>query len=137
MPSLKKDFYALFAIITAAGYVWLIHNLISANAGTGVCIFRHISSLPCPSCGTTTSVTSLLSGNFWNAIYSNPLGIPVAAAMLIIPFWIAYDLFTGRQTLRNAFNKCEGFLKKPSVALTAIILVAVNWIWLLLCTAGV
>lgn len=42
--------------------------------GPSLCMFRNLTGLPCPFCGTTRSVGNLLLGDFQGALSMNPLG---------------------------------------------------------------
>ena len=59
-------------------FLWGVQVLSSASSGftTGptLCMFRNITGLPCPFCGTTRSIGHILIGNFDSALRLNPLG---------------------------------------------------------------
>ena len=44
------------------------------STGPSLCLFRNVTGLPCPFCGSTRSVGHILQGEFSAALYSNPLG---------------------------------------------------------------
>jgi hypothetical protein len=44
------------------------------STGPSLCLFRNITGLPCPFCGSTRSVGHILQGEFSAALFSNPLG---------------------------------------------------------------
>lgn len=94
-----------------------------------LCIFRHVTGIPCPSCGTTRSVVALLHGSIYEAMMLNPAGLPVALFMFSAPGWISYDLATGRKSLLDAYIKTEAVVRKPLIAAFLICLVLGNWIW--------
>lgn len=128
----KNKLYFFLFIACIAGYIWLFYNITgfnTTNNTVGVCVFKKITTIPCPSCGTTRSIVSLLHGNFLTAIYTNPLGIIVFIIMLILPFWILTDLFTKKTTLFDFYKKTEIWLRKPKIAIPLILLVLINWIW--------
>ena len=53
-----------------------------AAAGPPLCPFRLLTGLPCPGCGLTRSLVSLLHGDLTAAVYFHPLG-PIAACVLL------------------------------------------------------
>ena len=53
-----------------------------ASAGPPLCPFRLVTGLPCPGCGLTRSLVSLLHGDVSAAVLFHPLG-PVAASVLL------------------------------------------------------
>ena len=53
-----------------------------ASAGPPLCPFRLVTGLPCPGCGLTRSLVSLLHGDVSAAVCFHPLG-PVVASVLL------------------------------------------------------
>jgi len=53
-----------------------------AAAGPPLCPFRLLTGLPCPGCGLSRSLVSLLHGDLAAAVFFHPLG-PVAAGVLL------------------------------------------------------
>jgi hypothetical protein len=53
-----------------------------ASAGPPLCPFRLVTGLPCPGCGLTRSLVSLMHGDLSAAVLFHPLG-PVVAAILL------------------------------------------------------
>ena len=94
-----------------------------------VCLFKKVTTVPCPSCGTTRSVMQLSHGNFLSAILMNPFGIIVGLVMIIAPIWISYDFIQKKETFYIAYLKIETILRKRKVAIVLIVLVIANWIW--------
>lgn len=45
------------------------------------------------------------------------------------PFWIFYDVVSRKKTLLNAYIKTELFLNRKWIAIPAILIVMLNWIW--------
>lgn len=41
------------------------------------CLFRFVTSIPCPTCGITRAVISLLSGDLKSSLAYNPMALPV------------------------------------------------------------
>lgn len=60
---------SLFAIFTIVGHFEI-----------PCCLFRHLLGRPCPTCGTTSAVTQIVTGNFSQAWALNPIGFVVVAA---------------------------------------------------------
>lgn len=128
----RNKLYALLSTACAAGYIWIIITFYQTNAlgnDPTVCLIKSITGVPCPSCGSTRSVLSIFSGHFTEALYWNPLGVVIVLILLIAPFWIAFDLVTRNDSLLRFYNQTELILKKRWVAIPAIILILVNWIW--------
>ncbi|MEB3003787.1 DUF2752 domain-containing protein [Capnocytophaga sp. G2] len=97
--------------------------------GFSLCIFKHITHLPCPACGTTRAVISLFRGDGYKALYINPLGIITSILLITIPIWLFIDLFAQKTTLFRFYNSCENFFKRPLIFVFFCILILFNWIW--------
>jgi len=119
-------------IACIAGYIWLYYsikiNLTETNS-VEVCLIKHLTSIPCPSCGSTRSVISLTKGNLNEAFNLNPFGLVIALIMLIAPVWIITDLILSNNSLFVFYQKIENTLKKTKYAIPLILLVIINWIW--------
>jgi len=70
-----------------------------------------------------------MKGDILNALYWNPFGILLVSILIITPLWIIYDLASRNSTLLNAYIKTEHFLKRKWIAIPAILLVLMNWVW--------
>ena len=127
----KLSFFLLFACFV--GYSWLLFSLQHEheiqNQEFTVCLFKKVTTVPCPSCGTTRSVMQLSHGNFLSAILINPFGILVGLIMIIAPVWISYDLIQKKDSFYTTYLKIESILRKRKVAIVLIVLVIANWIW--------
>lgn len=59
------------------------------------CIFRTLTGLPCPTCGTTRAAVAFLHGDLVSAFVSNPLatliGILFIAGAPIAALWVVSD----------------------------------------------
>jgi len=128
MPKL----YAILLIACTAGYIWTFYGMTKLRTEektVGVCLFKHATNIPCPSCGSTRSALSLLNGDFSKALYFNPFGIVIVLIMLIAPVWILFDVATKKITLLKLYEQTEKILKKPKIAVPLVLLVVINWIW--------
>lgn len=127
----RKKLYIILALGLVAGYALLIYEIMVAGRSSlpNLCLFRQVTGIACPSCGSTRSVIALAHGHFIQAILLNPAGLLIAGIMLAAPFWISFDLVTGRQSLLDFYIRTEAVLKKPFIAAMLICLVIVNWIW--------
>lgn len=129
----KNKLYLFILFACFVGYSWLLFSLqheheIQSQEFT-VCLFKKVTTVPCPSCGTTRSVMQLLRGNSISAILINPFGIIVGLIMLVAPVWIGYDFIQKKETFYTAYLKIETILRKRKVAIVFFILVIANWIW--------
>ena len=67
--------------------ILLMLGIILPSGGMGIpfCMFKRVFRLPCPGCGLTRSVSSVLHGDFLKSWHYHPLGIFfVAVALLFV-----------------------------------------------------
>lgn len=132
--SLTRNRFNLFISLSClVGYGWLflIGRLKPEEVGSSydVCLIRHFVHIPCPSCGSTRSVLALIHGDLAGGLYWNPLGFLIFSALLVVPFWLGYDLLLKKETLFLAFCHFEETLRKKWVAIPSIVLILINWTW--------
>ena len=132
MPVSRNELYAIVMIACMIGYTWCFYNLLMFQQGkkaVDVCMMKLITSIPCPSCGSTRSVLSLMHGDFLQALYINPFGIIIAMIMTVAPIWILIDVTLQKKSFQIFFSQIEALLVKPRMAIPLILIVLLNWIW--------
>lgn len=131
MSLTRNKLYLLLFISCCLGYIWLYVNLTGPGGQSSfdLCLVKHVTNIPCPSCGATRSVLSIMKGQMEKAFMINPLGFVVAIIMLLSPIWIITDWLRKENTLFNTYQKIEVILRKPLFAVPAILLVIINWLW--------
>ena len=128
----RNKLYSILLIACVAGYIWLYYSItsnVTENKSVEVCLIKHATNIPCPSCGSTRSIISLTKGNFVEAFDLNPIGYLVAPIMLISPVWIISDVIFKKNSLFKCYQIIENHLKKPKYAIPLILLVIINWFW--------
>lgn len=126
----KNKLYAFILIACLVGFLYLFYSInYSESSHLKFCIIKNATGYPCPSCGTTRAVKLFLKGYFYNSIQMNPFGILVSILMLVLPFWIVYDVITHKDTFYTNYKKTETILKTRWLAIMLIVLVLLNWIW--------
>jgi hypothetical protein len=132
MATQLNKLYLILFIACLSGYIWIYFNLSSniiENKTAIVCPIKHFIGLPCPSCGSTRSVISLLKGNFAEAFYINPIGYLIATIMVVLPLWIFSDVLLRQNSLQHFYMKLERRIVKPMFAIPLILLLIMNWFW--------
>ena len=133
MPLTRNRFNLYLSLACMVGYGWLVLvstlKLEEVGKRYDVCLIRHFVHVPCPSCGSTRSVLSLMHGDLIGGLYWNPLGFLIFAVLLVAPFWIGYDLLLKKETLFQFYRLFETTLRRKWVAIPAIVLLLLNWIW--------
>jgi len=128
----KNQLYALLSVACITGYAWLGFSYFTdgpSHVGAEMCLFKQLTNIPCPSCGSTRAVLSLLQGNFLNAFLFNPFGYIIFLILLIVPFWIIFDVITTKATLYRFYRNSESLIKQKLIAIPLIFIVILNWIW--------
>jgi len=116
----------------AIGYAWIVmlHYIKLSNAlEPDVCLFKYLTNIPCPSCGSSRSVMAILNGDIHEAVWLNPLGFLILAIMIISPFWITGDVLLNRSSFLHFYQYIEILFKQKRIAIPAIMIVLINWIW--------
>ncbi len=128
----KKRLYILILGLALAGYSWVVLNhylLKTKNPTVKVCLFRQVTGIPCPSCGTTHAVLSITQGNFRKALNENILGFPVAVMLIIFPTWILMDLILKRDSFFHFYYIAESIFRKSWIAWPTLFFLLINWGW--------
>ena len=92
-----------------------------------LCVFRHLTGVPCPACHSTRALSALITGRFGEALASNPLITLLALGCAGAALGSAARRLAGRGVLTLEVSPGEGKALRVAT-LTAI---AVNWIYLL------
>jgi Protein of unknown function (DUF2752) len=129
----RKALYILLASLTLAGYAWLAWNGMGFAPhwpAPGICLFRAVLHVPCPSCGTTRAILLLLQGDIKRSLWVNPIGALLLIALVVIPFWILADILSKGESLHRCYTGAERVLRQNGwISFPLIVLVIVNWLW--------
>jgi hypothetical protein len=71
----------------------------------------------------------LLDGHPISSLQANPIGIIVLLIMIISPLWILTDVLFKKESFLHYYGLAENCLKSKWIAIPAIGLVIINWIW--------
>lgn len=133
MPLKDNRFYPFAVLAVFTGYAWVLLNIVinhsSQITSPGLCIFKSVTGIPCPSCGSTRSVLSIIDGNFHQAMLHNPIGFILALTLIILPLWLIYDSVTGKRSMQNFYNRAEFYLKKKALIVPFIVIILTIWTW--------
>ncbi len=88
-----------------------------------VCAFKHLTGLPCPTCGLTRALCHAVRGDWGQSFASHPAGPLLALALFVWMSWSAAEASRG-QPIQDAFR---GRLANALVA-AGIALSLVFWI---------
>ena len=129
MVNQRNRLYLITGIVCFFGIIWIILDYFNSSEIT-VCPFKLVAGYPCPSCGTTRSITALLHGNILEAFMINPLGIVSSLLILSVVVLLTLDLLTKKDYYYRVYRQVEKFLQTHQVfSIVLILLVITNWIW--------
>lgn len=118
--------YKLFIIIVTILGLAFFGLLLSERMPIPIgCPFKALTGIPCPGCGGTRALQSILRGDILNALYINPLSCLLLCFLCILPLWAFYDGYKKKDSLMKFFHTPW---PKPYLIILFCVLVA-NWIW--------
>ena len=115
-------FGGVLAVCAAAAAVWL-----RLGFPQPLCRFREWTGLPCPTCGSTRMVETLLSGDVVGAFLWNPLVFVALTGMAIWALVSTARVALGRRAVRVVTVPWE----RAGLRLLAVALLAAGWAWLI------
>ena len=116
---------ALLWLVAAVSAVALRPLWLAATPHLRSCIFRSLTGIPCPTCGTTRAATAFLHGDVMTAFINNPLAA-LAGLLFVVGAPIAVIWTTARMSVPSLPNPLP-----PWVRIGAICLIAANWLYLI------
>ena len=128
----RRQLYFLALFLGLAGQIWIAYSykkLERQEEAFNTCIFRRITGIPCPSCGTIHSIVSILHGDLPKALSENPLGFAGILVVAIIPYWILADLVLGGESFYRFYLRINAFLKKKRVLFGLLLSVLLLWMY--------
>jgi hypothetical protein len=91
------------------------------------CVFKALTGLPCPTCGSTRVLGRLAHGDLAGALAMNPLA---AAGAVLLAAWAVVDLVL-LPSRRAVSLELHPRLARPVRALVVVVFLA-NWVYLML-----
>ena len=126
----RNSLYILLIGLSLVGYSWLGWNIAEDSTTPTACMFKAVTHLPCPSCGTTRALVLLMKGDISGSLLVNPFGVILALALVIVPVWVAIDTLRRSDTLFRWYNLAEHALAANKwLSVPAIAIVLLNWFW--------
>jgi uncharacterized protein DUF2752 len=122
----EMDFECLFLGVSSAAagscFAWLAFGLPWPK-----CWFRQLTGLPCPTCGATRSILSLVHGNPGDAIRHNPLLFLCYVGTLVLDLYCTFVLLFRLPRFRLPRQPAK---IKYRLWIFVFAAVAMNWIYL-------
>ncbi len=124
----KRLFYFSVIGVIILGYGYLLFSSFP-DAENTTCVFKRITTIPCPGCGMGRSTWSLMRGHVAQSLFYHPLGIVFNLFMIAAVLQATIDVFKND-------DKLIRILKKPwptwgiILFVMVILLVWVRNIWI-------
>ena len=97
---LSRTGYGINFLIALSCIGTLVYPILDAGGIVRLnCIFRSITGLPCPTCGYSTAIGCLLSGNIGHSFLHNPAWVFWLALQVGLVFIGIKSMITGRQAV--------------------------------------
>lgn len=124
--SSRNRLYTGVATLGVAGGAWLLCAG-RLDEGLTPCPFKLVTGVACPACGSTRAVLALFEGA--DPLQYNPVGLFTLAVASVALVLMLADLVRGTDMLLRAWSRAEQWVRRPSLAVTGVAVLAGNWIW--------
>lgn len=114
------------AVLVACWSLLVLGGVLLEQRGAPIletCLFRRLSSHPCPTCGSTRVVLDLVHGAWLEALRLNPM---VTLGLVSGCGWLALRLLSGR-SLKALWSPRE----RLGAVLLGLAAILANWVWVL------
>ena len=91
-----------------------------------LCVFKHLTGLPCLTCGMTRSWVAVMHGELAQALAWNPAGAALCALTLLGTVYLLARA-VGAPAVRLDASRREG----RALAIGVVVVVIVNWLYVL------
>ncbi len=116
---------ALLWLAAAVSAIVLRPLWLAAAPHLHACVFRSLTGIPCPSCGTTRAATAFLEGHLMTAFINNPLAA-LAGLLFVVGAPIAVIWTTAQWSVPSLSNPLPHWVR-----ISAVCLIAANWMYLI------
>ena len=126
----RKQLYIWLSFAYIIGSMWITYCYFTGNKGFWKgCWIKQIYHIPCPACGSTRAINSLLTGNIIESLLINPIGILIVTLMTIIPVWCLFDFILKKNSVWRFYLFIEDKLKNKLILYPFLFLILINWCW--------
>jgi hypothetical protein len=127
-----KEAASLRGLLIAAGLLGLLQALLPDSLRIR-CLFRLWSGHPCPTCGASRCLDRMLHGAWAEAFFIQPLVFTATLGFGLLLLYMIVAGWSGRPVPAIQF---ENRRERIAAVLLVILLVAANWVYLLVSTTG-
>jgi hypothetical protein len=84
------------------------------------CVFKGLTGIPCPTCGSTRSVIHLSHGDISAALFMNPLAVLIVIAAVVYFLYCLITLISGLPRLSVSLSDKEKNIMRMGVVLALL-----------------
>jgi len=118
----KKTLFAAFGAVSAAALYLFLEPWLPLHLH---CLFKRLTGVPCPGCGTVRSLHLLMQGDVAASLLTNPLGLLLVLLLLSAAVLLVRDAWRNDDLLYRLMHR-----RWPPATLAAVaIFTLANWIW--------
>ena len=110
-PDCYRLLFNPFATWGSLGMLVLVSHLPPDGAGVPVCLFQAMSGLPCPGCGLTRALSSLVQGHPAAAFSYHPFAFIVLPLFLMLASYNFFPL-AARQRLQTFCDRQDRLIRR-------------------------
>lgn len=97
-----------------------------------MCLFKEITGIPCPGCGSTRAIISLFHGDVGQALWYNPMAVVLLVLFVFIAVYSVFDWILRKREpwhKESIYNKIFHRRWPVWTIVLAAIVTAANWYW--------
>jgi hypothetical protein len=128
----RRQLHIFVLVFSLSGFSWLAWNALDHSGGHAipVCLIKTVTGIPCPSCGTTRAMVTLMQGRLTESVLQNPFGVLLALGAVVFPFWIAVDILRGTSGFHRFYTSMESHVATRGwIPFAGAGIVLLNWVW--------
>jgi len=107
-------------------YVGLIWNCSLDSPGQS-CYFISLFGIPCPVCGGSHAIQSLVHGQWSAAIQYNPLVTILLLLTVLVSLILLYDLLLRKTVWMNTLSRFYALIQNKKVSFTLALILIIHW----------
>lgn len=132
-PEITYSFRVKFSLLLAyvAGLVLVFYwKEYQHSELPQLCLFKSVSGIPCPACGSTKALWLTFHGHWMEGILTNPIAFVTLFGSTIGFVMLLMDIVLHKRYFEKILNYLHKLIIGNSyVKWTFILLLLVNWIW--------
>ncbi|MCF0172765.1 MAG: DUF2752 domain-containing protein [Bacteroidales bacterium] len=121
----REKHIGIVAVLAGYLYLFITRSGLDTSRDFTVCLFKRLTGVPCPGCGTIRATRLLFQGDIIGSVMTNPLGMVLLVCSVA---FIALSVTDIVQKTDRVGQIATRPLRKWQMAVL-LALVATNWVW--------